>query len=143
MKSIVFAFISLFSVLASADASSGLACTMEYASSSVLEAYSVKETSWLSKGQEMSGVARVNDGDGFPGTAPANSIQVSQSKVAGETLWNITVLNSEKTVVGRFSFPEKGGAKFSLPSNAVDDETEDPARFDTLIVTCKFTYFVG
>lgn len=144
MKTFVFAFVSLVSVIASANnPATGLACTMEYVTSDVLESYSNKETRWLSKGQEMAGLAVVSDGDGIAGTSAANYIKVSQSKIYGETLWNITILNSEKSIVGQFSFPEQGGAKFSLPVDAMDDESEDPAQFDTLNVTCKFTAFAG
>ncbi len=130
------------SVQASAQAT-GLKCSMEYSTSGPLESYSISDSSWLSPGDSMKGIARSSDGDGIAGTSPANYLEVAQQTVHGELFWQLTVLNAEKSVIGMFGFPEKEGMKTTFKVNALDNDSEDPATFDTLQVTCHFTYFAG
>ena len=142
MKLAIFALVTSFSVFAAA-ADSGLNCTMEYKQSGALSSYTLSDSRWLVEGSEMEGPAMITDGDGIAGTSAANYLEINKTVIDGEPFWTVKVLGGEKNVAGVFSFPLFDGMKATLPANAVANEEEDPAQFDTLNVTCYFTIFAG
>lgn len=126
---------------------SGLECTMEYSSSGALSSYKLSTGGWLSVGDELAGTAMITDGDsvGIAGTSPANYIKIAATKVDGDVFWSVQVLGGEKNTIGVMNFPddESSGMKSVFPVNALADESEDPAQFDTLEVICVNTIFAG
>ncbi len=142
----------VFTTFASAASSSvtidsGLACTMEYSASGALSSNKISTGGWLIEGGELAGTAMITDGDSgnIAGTSPANYIEVAKTMVDGEAFWSVKIMGGEKNTIGIMNFPVNpdAGMKSVFPVNALADESEDPAKFDTLQVTCVNTVFAG
>lgn len=140
-KIIILLSALLFSGAAFADRiDSGLSCDMNYSASGPLSMGTDSTGGWLFSGDELAGSAVVNDGDGeFTATTPAHYLSVSKNK----DIWTVTILGGEKSFISAFSFLETEGMKVTVPVRAWADESEDPAEYDTLEVSCIFTHFAG
>jgi hypothetical protein len=144
MKTIVLLSALIFSSSVFADSQaridSGLSCSMSYSTSGPLSTAKDSTGGWLISGNELAGTAVVTDGDGeYTATTPAHYLSVSKAK----NIWTVSILGGEKSFISAFSFLEKEGMKVVVPVRAWADESEDPAEYDTLEVSCVFTHFAG
>jgi hypothetical protein len=135
----IFMFLIL-SNLASAAVDSGLHCTMSYSDTNALSSSTDSSGRWIVSGQEMEGSAVGVDASGLWTSKPANYISVKKNG----GIWLVKILNDKKVLIGSFSFPEKEGMKATLPIKAFRaNQSEDPAEYSKLEVSCQYTVFAG
>ena len=143
MKHVLLALTIGFSGFAAHAADQGLNCTMKYRNSSPLAARDAVTQAWLADGDTLKSEVLTPDENMEVTRVPANFLEVSTYSVSGNKLWNVEIQNGKKQAVGSFSFPYQEGMKVVIPASAIEDESEDPATYDVLEVTCHFTHFAG
>jgi hypothetical protein len=149
MKALVILLTTIvtFNVQAqSAELDSGLECTMSYSASGPISmGWAVyTKSSWLAAGKSMQGDAVIFDGNGeYTASSAAHYVEAQEVVKQGYPMWEVSILNGEKSLISSFIFDKTSGMKVSIPVRAFAHDSEDPEEFDTLEVSCHFIYFVG
>lgn len=115
----------------------GLWCSMNYLQGKVSAAPSLHSSGWLSHGSDLDGEAVAKK---FTMTGAAHKIMVAKTL---ENKWNVKVVDAAGKELGTMAFPETGTMRGVFNIKAWAPESEDPAQYDVLEVSCEYTSFAG